>query len=76
MKTNNIEKAGLLKTPKRKSGLHAKRRRVRAQAKPAWDAAWDEIAKLAGSVEGPEDWAAEHDHYIHGCAKRSATGKQ
>jgi hypothetical protein len=26
---------------------------------------------LIGSVEGPEDWAAEHDHYFHGTPKRS-----
>ncbi|HYG77110.1 MAG TPA: hypothetical protein VEK08_19050 [Planctomycetota bacterium] len=32
---------------------------------------WDEIAKLAGTVEGPADMAAEHDHYIHGTPKRS-----
>ena len=31
---------------------------------------FDTIRDLVGSVEGPEDWAAEHDHYIHGTPKR------
>ncbi len=29
------------------------------------------LKKYAGSIEGPEDFAAEHDHYIHGTPKRS-----
>ncbi len=32
---------------------------------------WDKLLKLAGTVEGPEDWARNHDHYIHGTPKRS-----
>jgi hypothetical protein len=31
---------------------------------------FDAVRDLIGSVEGPEDWAAEHDHYIHGTPKR------
>jgi hypothetical protein len=31
---------------------------------------FDTIRDLVGSVEGPADWAAEHDHYIHGLPKR------
>jgi hypothetical protein len=31
--------------------------------------AWME--SFIGSVEGPEDFAAEHDHYIHGTPKRA-----
>lgn len=31
--------------------------------------AW--LGALAGTVEGPEDLAAEHDHYAHGTPKRS-----
>lgn len=31
--------------------------------------AW--MAKYAGSIEGPADFAAEHDHYIHGTPKRA-----
>ena len=32
--------------------------------------AWDLLAALTGSVQAPEDWAAEHDHYLYGTAKR------
>lgn len=32
--------------------------------------AWDVLEKLVGSVEGPRDWAAEHDHYLYGTPKR------
>ncbi len=32
---------------------------------------WDFFQEIAGTVEGPSDWAAEHDHYIHGTPKRS-----
>ncbi|EDY18335.1 hypothetical protein CfE428DRAFT_4119 [Chthoniobacter flavus Ellin428] len=28
--------------------------------------ALDWMKKYAGAIEGPEDFAAEHDHYIHG----------
>jgi hypothetical protein len=33
---------------------------------------FDTVRELVGSVEGPTDWAAEHDHYIHGTPKREA----
>jgi hypothetical protein len=29
------------------------------------------LEKLAGSVEAPVDWSAEHDHYLYGTPKRS-----
>lgn len=32
--------------------------------------AWRAIDTLVGTVEGPEDWAAEHDHYLYGAPKR------
>ena len=32
--------------------------------------AWDVLAQLAGSVDAPADWAAEHDHYLYGSPKR------
>jgi hypothetical protein len=31
---------------------------------------WDKLRGIAGTVEGPEDWAENHDHYIHGTPKR------
>ncbi len=27
------------------------------------------LRNLAGKVEGPPDWSAEHNHYIHGSPK-------
>ncbi len=38
---------------------------------PAQGSFFDTIQDLVGSVDGlPEDFAAEHDHYIHGTPKR------
>ena len=34
------------------------------------NSAWDVLTSLVGSVDAPEDWAAEHDHYLHGAPKR------
>jgi len=34
------------------------------------ESAWDILAQLTGTVEGPTDWAAEHDHYLYGTPKR------
>lgn len=38
-------------------------------AEPGNALAW--MMKYAGCIEGPEDFAAEHDHYIHGTPKRA-----
>ena len=32
--------------------------------------AWDVLEQLAGTVNAPADWAAEHDHYLYGSPKR------
>lgn len=32
---------------------------------------WDKLRGVAGTVEGPQDWAANHDHHIHGTPKRT-----
>lgn len=32
--------------------------------------AWDVLEEAAGTVDAPEDWASEHDHYLYGAAKR------
>lgn len=37
---------------------------------PEGGSAWDVLSDLAGSIEAPEDWAAEHDHYLYGSAKQ------
>jgi hypothetical protein len=31
---------------------------------------WDLLEALAGTIEAPEDWAIEHDHYLYGTPKR------
>lgn len=36
--------------------------------------AWDVLKAHAGSVEMPEDWAIEHDHYLYGTPKRYSSG--
>ncbi|RIK70433.1 MAG: hypothetical protein DCC67_20765 [Planctomycetota bacterium] len=33
------------------------------------ETAFDRLREFAGNVEGPEDWAKNHDHYIHGAPK-------
>ncbi len=31
---------------------------------------WDVLSEFSGTVEGPEDWAGEHNHYLYGVPKR------
>ncbi len=47
--------------------------KTEVQAESPAGSFFDSMRELIGSVEGPEDWAAEHDHYIHGTPQR---GKQ
>jgi hypothetical protein len=30
---------------------------------------WDILSSLVGSVDAPEDWAKQHDHYLYGTPK-------
>ena len=32
----------------------------------------DLLGRLAGTVEAPADWSAEHDHYLYGTPKNDA----
>ena len=32
--------------------------------------AWDVLEAMTGVIDAPEDWAAEHDHYLYGTPKR------
>ena len=32
--------------------------------------AWAVLEALAGTLEAPDDWADEHDHYLYGTPKR------
>lgn len=34
--------------------------------------AWDVLDAFTGSIDVPEDWSAEHDHYLYGTPKRHA----
>lgn len=34
------------------------------------------LRELAGSIEAPSDFAAEHDHYIYGTPKRNGSGDE
>lgn len=31
--------------------------------------AWDVLESLIGTIDGPPDWASEHDHYLYGTPK-------
>jgi hypothetical protein len=33
--------------------------------------AWSILGSLTGTVDAPEDWAQEHDHYLYGVSKRN-----
>ncbi|MBH8551583.1 antitoxin family protein [Nostocaceae cyanobacterium CENA357] len=35
---------------------------------PSGDA-WDVLEAMVGTVEAPEDWSSEHDHYLYGTPK-------
>lgn len=37
--------------------------------------AWDVLESLVGTVQGPIDWSAEHDHYLYGTPKLSKNSK-
>jgi hypothetical protein len=30
---------------------------------------WDVLEDLAGTVDAPDDWASQHDHYLYGTPK-------
>lgn len=36
---------------------------------------WSLLRGAAGSVEAPEDWSEEHDHYLYGTAKRKSVSE-
>lgn len=33
--------------------------------------AWDILESLAGTIDAPEDWSSEHDHYLYGTPKQN-----
>ena len=38
--------------------------------------AWDTLEALAGSLDMPADWSAEHDHYLYGTPKQTHESNQ
>ena len=36
---------------------------------------WDVLSRFSGTVEGPEDWSEEHDHYVYGTPKHGKGAK-
>ena len=34
--------------------------------------AWDVLEALTGTLEAPNDWSSEHEHYLYGTPKRQA----
>lgn len=33
--------------------------------------AWQLLDEMAGSIEAPADWSAQHDHYLYGTPKQA-----
>jgi len=67
------------KTKEGRRLLDSYRRRLgRLQSRTDDDAsdAWKTLEALIGLVEGPEDWAVEHDHYLRGSPKRTGAPKR
>ena len=42
------------------------------EEKPEVSDAWSILGTLTGTVDAPEDWSEEHDHYLYGAAKRKS----
>lgn len=38
--------------------------------RPSGPSAWEVLDRYTGAIDGPEDWSAEHDHYLYGTPKR------
>lgn len=41
-------------------------------AAPKSTGLWGAMKKYEGSIEAPEDWSAEHDHYLYGTPKKAS----
>ena len=46
---------------------------LRQQSQKPEANAWDILEALTGTIEAPTDWSSEHDHYLYGTPKNSAT---
>jgi hypothetical protein len=38
--------------------------------------AWDVLESLAGTIDAPDDWSSEHDHYLYGTPKHNMNYEQ
>jgi Arc/MetJ-type ribon-helix-helix transcriptional regulator len=45
---------------------------VETQKQKASLSPWDTLEEMAGTIEAPEDWSSEHDHYLYGTPKRNS----
>ena len=61
--------------PNRRYRIHLELVETSLPPKGEPESAWDVLEQLDGSVEGPTDWAGEHDHYLYGTEKRGAAGQ-
>jgi len=44
----------------------------RKEKKGAQQNLWDVLSAFSGTVEGPEDWSKEHEHYLYGTPRRAS----
>jgi len=40
------------------------------ETEPKSQGVWDVLDSLSGTVEAPEDWSVEHDHYLYGTPRK------
>ena len=75
MKTLEVTFDGEVFRPDESPGLEPNRRYLITVQEPqriedAGDV-WDTLDKLAGTIDAPEDWSEQHDHYLYGTPKRN-----
>jgi hypothetical protein len=46
---------------------------LRQQSPKQESNAWDVLEALTGTIEAPNDWSREHDHYLYGTPKNTVT---
>jgi hypothetical protein len=46
---------------------------LRQQHLQTFGNAWDVLESIAGTVEAPVDWSAQHEHYLYGTPKYPET---
>ena len=46
---------------------------IKRKKKTDKETLWDFLDKITGTVEGPEDWSEQLDHYLYGVPKSERT---